>query len=69
MTRRLDLVIRWQNDMVTTFDAEGAQVTDLQGPYTPELKQRLLAAADAATQFRHGIWRPASEKTVTREEW
>jgi hypothetical protein len=60
--------IKWGNGMVMVFDISGAQVPNLQGPYT-EVRDRVLAAAGDETVFVHGIWDDAYVDVVSRDAW
>lgn len=64
---RVKSAIRWQNDMVMVFGADGQQIPDLQGRYE-HVYSAVLAAADDATVFKHGAWRDWLVE-VERDRW
>lgn len=60
-------VIRFQNDFVVVFDAEGEQMPEFQGRYA-EVKVKILAHAPASAKFFHGPWN-LSGNAVSRKDW
>ena len=60
--------IRFQNNMVFVFDAEGEQISEYQGQYE-EVKEKILRDAPPDAVFTHGFWDEAKSNIVSREEW
>ena len=63
-------VYRWLGgavENVMVFDGAGNQIAGLQGDYK-EVREKVIAAAEAATKFFHGAWR-ASYTPVDRGTW
>lgn len=65
---KLKHAIRWSNGMVMSFDEQGEQLSELQGPYTESLCRAVLEAATADASFQHGVYR-SGLLDVARDEW
>lgn len=56
---RAAFVYRWLGgdvENVMVFDGAGNQIAELQGDYR-QVREKVIAAAEAATTFFHGLWR------------
>lgn len=61
--------IRWDNNEVLCFDAEGDKIPELSGRYE-FVRERVLRRASVRTLFTRAAWsRHVMPRHVTREEW
>ncbi len=60
--------IKFQNNIVMVFDAEGEQIPEYQGQYE-DVKESILRDALPDTVFSHGFTDVGELTTVPREEW
>lgn len=61
-------VIKFQNDMVMVFDADGEQIPEYQGQYG-EVKAIILRDAPPEALFARWFNDDAAPKVIFREEW
>ena len=61
-------VIRFRDDMVMVFDAEGEQIIQYQGQYE-DVKVSVLRDAPAGTVFNHWFDRTIEPEAVLEESW
>lgn len=61
-------VIRLQNSMVMTFDAEGEQIPEYQG-YYEDVKRHILRDAPPAAVFAHWFNYADESTTVPKGDW
>ena len=61
-------VYLWNNNAVTVFDENGAQIPEFQGMLA-QVKSLIIANADKATKFFLASWQEATDKPIPREEF
>jgi hypothetical protein len=61
-------VIRIKNDMVLVFDENGDELPEYQG-YYPNVKDQILADAQANAVFNHWFGHSLKPEGITLEAW
>lgn len=61
-------VIKTEDNMVMVFDDKGEQMPGYQGHYE-DVKDKIMADAQAGTVFNHWFGTSCELKTVSRESW